>query len=134
MKKLLDYARVIAKRNGYPILVNGLQPLYDYEFLGERKQGLLSKYTEEWREFCEAYRTKTYLHALHEAADVLYYATQIEEQGGPVSVLSALASLSYYGVSQKEAEDAADVKYGYRVSNPKDEEIELSLIQKKMFG
>lgn len=136
MPDLIKYARQIAQYNHYPVLINGLQPLYDYEVDGVQRPGLLSKYTAEWHEFCDAYAHKSHLHLLHEAADLLYYATQIEAQGGPVTPRSALAAMAAYDVSEQEAIVAAEAKYCFRAAKPgnKNEARELRLIEEAIQG
>lgn len=124
---LVAYARQIAVWRNHTDLTNGLQP----------KSVLKAKFEAEVAELQEALERKTALHALHEAADVLYYAASLEEQTGrPLyeSVRSqCLQLLEAHGIHvTKELLDAvAQVKYAWRASGPntKDEAYELQLIQ-----
>ena len=125
--QLVQYARQIAIYRGYPDLVNGLQPL-------ERLQ---EKYQHEIGEFKEALAGKIWLHMLHEAADVLYYAACIDEQAASHLYSDALREcmqlLRFHGVrvSEQQIEAAALAKYEYRASalDTKDEAHELRLIE-----
>jgi hypothetical protein len=141
MDKLIGYARQIAQYRGYPRLENGLQPVERYWYItdegnNEEYPGLRDKYHAEHQELHEAQQQKTRLHMLHEAADIVYYAMQLDEQhaqprSGYQSVQEeAAALLNLYGISQREAEIAAEAKYKFRAaqSGNKNEAMELNLI------
>ncbi len=118
---ILTYARQIAQYRGHANLVNGLQPAADLE----------AKYYHEWEELREAIATKTRLHQLHEAADLYYYACQLEAQTGQSFLASTLASIHNFSMDAVEVEAAALAKCGYRAERAgnKDEAHELQLIQ-----
>lgn len=140
MEKIIEYARQIAKYRGYPVLINGLQPVEDYDIDGEVQPGLRTKLDREMLELREAWQSwqsgqgKTEWHVAHEAADVFYYSLQLEEQTGrsawPVMWQSVRLYLPY-SWQQREVAAAALAKYGYRASaaKNKDEARELQLIQ-----
>ena len=125
--QLVIYARRIAQYVGYSDLVDGLQPL-------ERLQ---EKYKAEIVEFKEALTEKTWLHALHEVADVAYYGACIDEQSSSNNYADVIREceqlLRFHGikVTRSQIELAALAKYEYRASGPnlKNEEHELNLIQ-----
>ena len=126
--QLVAYARIIAGYQGYSVLVNGLQPVEDYEVDGAQKPGLRSKFNHEREEFAEA---GDFWHQMHEAADLLYYIACISEQTGDDSyqeTLRSLANLLHLPPAMLEA--AALAKYGYRAAAPgnKDEQHEIHLI------
>lgn len=120
-ERILTYARQIARYRGYTNLIDGLQPASDLE----------AKYYHEWEELREAIAFKSRLHWYHEAADLYYYACQLEVQTGQSFLASTLASLHTYGMEVHLVEQAALAKYNWRASAPnnKDEEYELALIQ-----
>lgn len=118
---LVTYARQIAVYRGYTDLVDGLQPLHI----------LLTKYRHEQEELLEAGVTKTPLHVLHEAADVLYYAACIDAaEGKDETYPVALHWLAAHAIDPDKAERAALAKYGWRAGGAKrkDEAYELRLI------
>lgn len=118
---LVTYARRIAVYRGYIDLVDGLQPLHV----------LLAKYGHEQDELLEAEITKTPLHVLHEAADVLYYAACIDAaEGKDETYPVALHWLAARAIDVQQAERAALAKYGWRAGGAtrKDEAYELRLI------
>lgn len=126
-EQLVNFARQIAQYRGYTDLINGLQP----------EERLREKYTHEIGEFKEALASKSWLHQLHEASDVIYYAACTDAQSGSELYVDALREcmqlLHFHGVrvTSAQIEQAALAKYGYRASaaNNKDEAQELSLIQ-----
>lgn len=133
--QLVTYARQIAIYRGYTDLVNGLQPL-------ERPdgKGLRAKYQHEIEEFKDALAHKSWLHQLHEASDVIYYAACSDEQANsPESDLYSAALrecaqlIRFHGtpVTDQQIEAAARAKYGWRASdaNNKNESHELMLIE-----
>jgi hypothetical protein len=144
MKKdtIIEYAKQIAIYRQYPSLANGLQPLEDYEVDGEYKPGLNTKYQNECLELRDAFADwksgkKTVWHVMHEAADVYYYSRQIEVQSSYPLWAVAYASIKIYipfEYGEREIQESADAKYGYRSSGPdnKDEAHELHLIQKRI--
>lgn len=123
---MLVYARAIASMR-YPesVLVNGLQPLDDFEMNGETRPGLRNKYLHELtEEFMQAkYRwlaeqTEEHrLDMLAEAADLVYYACQIDEQQHTSNTLEdtfvTLRGPSSQ-ISKEEAKAAALAKYASR--------------------
>lgn len=128
--RLVSYARQIAIYRGYPDLVNGLQPL----------ERLREKYAHEIEEFKEALASKSWLHQLHEASDVIYYAACADEQAdSPESDLYSAALrecaqlIRFHGtpVTDKQIEAAARAKYGWRAAEAdnKNEAHELVLIE-----
>ncbi|HEY7414939.1 MAG TPA: hypothetical protein VH593_07090, partial [Ktedonobacteraceae bacterium] len=117
-QQLVAYARQIAVYKGYDKLVNGLQPAQDLE----------GKYEHEWLEFHEKQvRNAPLTEQLHEAADVLYYACQLEQQTGQSLAATTLKLLVNTGMRQDRVIAAALAKYEYRASRPnsKDEQHEL---------
>jgi hypothetical protein len=121
-ERCIDYARQIAVYRGYDDLVNGLQP-------AER---LMSKHDAEWLELREAFVTKTLAHQYHEAADVFYYANQLEQQSGESWIAQDLHSMrNTYGLNPEKVQRCAEAKYGWRASgeNNKNEAYELDLIE-----
>lgn len=127
---LIAYARRIAQYRGYTDLVNGLQPL----------ERLREKYQREIEKFKDALAHKSWLHQLHEASDVIYYAACSDEQAdSPESDLYSAALrectqlIRFHGtpVTDKQIEAAARAKYGWRASDKdnKDEAHELVLIE-----
>jgi phosphoribosyl-ATP pyrophosphohydrolase len=126
--QLVRYARSIARYQGYTHLLNGLQPL----------EQLRLKFQQEVDEFQEALRDKSWLHLLHEAADLLYYAAQRTEQGealvaGQTCYENTIEWLKIHLVQATvaQAEQAALAKYRWRAEKPgnKDEQYELALIE-----
>lgn len=125
--QLVVYARQIALYRGYTDLVSGLQPV----------ERLREKYLHEIEELKDALIHKTWLHALHETADVLYYAACIDAQSSSDLYIDALREcaqlLRFHSIrmSSAQLESAALAKYQWRASAPgnKDEAQELSLIQ-----
>lgn len=70
--QLVAYARTIAVYAGYSVLVNGLQPVEDYEVDGAQKPGLRSKFAHEREEFAEAAPgNKDEQHEIHLIAEAL---------------------------------------------------------------
>lgn len=136
-EQLVEYARTIAVQRGYTDLVNGLQPLKRPD-----GSGLLTKFDHEVDELRHAmapvpWQGKTWLHVLHEVADVLYYAACIDAQTGLESyhplVRDCLKILRVHGLklSVLQLEACALAKYAYRSSATytKDEAHELRLIE-----
>lgn len=126
--QLVACARTIAVYAGYTVLVNGLQPVEDYEVDGVQKLGLRSKFERERVEFDTA---GDFWHRAHEASDLLYYSACVTEQTGDDSyseTLRGLANLLHLPPATLEA--AALAKYGYRAAAPgnKDEQHEIHLI------
>lgn len=127
-EQLVIYAKQIAVYRGYTDLVDGLQPL----------QALQEKYFHEIEEFKEALAHKTWLHALHESSDTLYYAACIHAQGGsdlyPDALRESAQLLRFHGIrmSSAQIEAAALAKYGWRAAGKdnKDEAHELALIER----
>lgn len=126
--QLVLYARQIAVYAEHTNLVNGLQ---DVKILQKR-------YEREVEEFKEALVKKTWLHWLHEAADLLYYAAAIREQKKSGKFYStarreAVQLLRFHGLQAtiRLVEQCALAKYAFRASAPgmKDEARELVLIQ-----
>lgn len=117
---MIANAKQIAIYQRYTNLIDGLQPVADLE----------AKYYHEWQELREAIATKSRVYWLHEAADIYYYANQLEAQAGPSWLPSALASLHTYGLDADQVERAALAKYNWRASAPnnKNEDYELALI------
>jgi hypothetical protein len=137
--RVISYARQIAiyrysdqiADEGLPVLVDGLQRLQDYMIAGEKKPGLIQKHNTEWLEFREAFACKTPAHQYHEAADVAYYAIQLEAQTGDSWLAADLASLKHYGLDPVFVQKSAEAKYQWRASGPnnKNEAHELFLIE-----
>ena len=126
--QLVVHARTIAGYQRYPVLVNGLQPVEDYEVDGVQKLGLRSKFERERVEFDEA---SDFWHRVHEASDLLYYIAAITEQIGDDSysgTLRGLANLLHLPPAMLEA--AALAKYRFRAAKAgnKDEQHEIHLI------
>lgn len=127
---LVTCARFIAVYGGYTDLVDGLQPI----------ERLRENYLHEIEEFKEALVHKTWLHWLHEASDVAYYAACIDAQAGsdiyPDALRESAQLMRFHGihVTSEQIEKAALAKYEYRASGPnaKNEEHELSLIQESV--
>jgi hypothetical protein len=126
-EQLVLCARLIAGYNGYPDLVEGLQPV----------EGLQAKYQDEIEEFKGALRRGNWLHWLHKASDVIYYAAQLDVQQGtdlyPDALRECAQLMRFHGlkVTAAQIERGALAKYEWRASgNKKDEEHELSLISK----
>jgi hypothetical protein len=139
-ERILAYARQIAQYRGYPLLINGLQPIEDYEVAGKQYPGLRTKLAQEEQELREAWfnwqtgKGKTEWHVAHEAADCYYYSMQIEEQTGEHVWMKTYGRIRIYlpfHWNEREVETAALAKYGYRAEKPnnKDEAHELQLIQ-----
>lgn len=128
-EQLVVYAKQIAIYRGYSDLLNGLQPV----------ARLREKYVAEIGEFKEALISKTWLHALHESSDVLYYAACIDaqQQSSETRYAAALQEcgqmLRFHGirVTAKQIEAAALAKYAWRAAGKdnKDEAHELVLIE-----
>lgn len=126
-EQLVAYAKQIALHRGYTDLANGLQPV----------ERLREKYLAEIAEFKEALSAKTWLHALHESSDVLYYAACIDAASGSTLYLNALREaaqlLRFHGVRVSAASicAAALAKYAWRAAGKdnKDEAHELLLIE-----
>lgn len=140
--RILGYARAIASMR-YPasILVNGLQPLDDWlDERGVLQPGLLSKYAHELIEFRQAKQVwiseqteESRGELLAEAADLVYYACQIDEQGQREDTLEdTLVNLAgpTSQVSTTEAKIACQAKYSLRSARPdsKDKELERIVI------
>jgi hypothetical protein len=88
---------------GYTNLVNGLQPL----------DRLRSNYAHEWQEFYEKVaEDASRVEVLHEAADIRYYAAQLEEHDQPGYWPVALEELQDCGLSEEHIDKAALAKYG----------------------
>jgi hypothetical protein len=126
--QLVACARFIAVYQSYPVLVNGLQPVEDYEVDGQQKLGLRSKCERERIEFDEA---SDFWHKMHESCDLLYYSACITEQAGDDSyaqTLRGLANLLHLPPAMLET--AALAKYQWRAAAPgnKDESHEIRLI------
>ena len=126
-EQLVVYAKQIALYRGYTDLVDGLQPV----------SRLREKYLAEIEEFKEALAHKTWLHALHESSDVLYYAACIDASSGSTLYLDALREcaqlLRFHSVrvSSAQIEAAAIAKYAWRAAGKdhKNEAHELTLIE-----
>jgi hypothetical protein len=140
--RVIGYARQIAiyrysdqiADDALPVLVNGLQRVAEYTIYGQKKPGLIVKHDMEWLEFRDAFAQKTLLHQYHEAADVAYYAFQLEEQTGQSWLAADLASLRNYGLDPDLIQKSADAKYQFRASGPnnKNEAHELLLIEEQV--
>ena len=117
---LVSHARKIAVYRGYADLVDGLQPADRLE----------AKLLHEREELQEAQAAKSRLHAYHEAADVLYYAACLQEQGKAGQFAESCAWLVGCGLDPAKAERAALAKYQWRAGGPnrKDEAYELRLL------
>mgnify|MGYP003622958715 CR=1 FL=1 len=131
-ERCIQYARQIAVYRGYTLLVNGLQEVDANEIEGG---GLLNKHDHEWGELREAFANtaKGMSHRYHEAADVFYYANQLETQTGESWIASDLHSLrNTYGLDPEMVQRCAEAKYSWRSAAPgnKDEAYELGLIEK----
>lgn len=125
--RLVELARQIAQNAQYPVLIHGLQPLEDYRHEGNVRPGLRSKYQAELLELRDALRKeRVWQHS--EAADLLYYASAIDESerlsgiarsahGHYQDALATLAGPSCQ-IDQEEAEAAALAKYSLRASAP----------------
>lgn len=118
--RCIAYARQIAVYRGYDDLVDGLQPV----------ERLIEKHGAEWIEFREAYAQKSIYHQYHEAADIFYYANQLEAQTGTSWIAADLHSLWNYGLDPEKVQRCAQLKYAWRAEAPgnKNEEYELTLI------
>lgn len=142
-EEILTYARKIAAMR-YPaeVLVNGLQPLDDFELNGTQP-GLRTKYQhellEELREATIDHLTKQSRESLAalrgEVADCVYYAVQIDEQQASSETLEdTLATLSgpSLQIDPEHAIIAARVKYEMRSEKPdsKDHAREDSAIER----
>lgn len=121
--ELVSLARCIAKERGYPVLVQGVQPLEDYDLNGVRQPGLRSKLAHERDD--ELHECLCLLKAriwwLSEAADCLYYAACIDAvsphpEHAFARMIQALADP--YGIAQEEAEAASLAKYRLRAATP----------------
>lgn len=142
-ENIIRYAKKIAQYREYPVLVNGLQPLEDYEHNGKQYDGLITKYHHEFQELREAFVSwqsghgKTEWHVLHEAADVYYYRCQIDSQTSTDNWGVDWRSIKIYlpmKWNRRTVEEAADAKYGWRSEKPgnKDEAYEIDLIQERV--
>jgi hypothetical protein len=123
--RCIAYAKQIAIYRGYTFLVNGLQEVDG--------MGLLNKHDHEWLEFREAFAQKSIAHQYHEAADIYYYANQLETQTGESWIPADLHSLrNTYGLDPSLVQKCAEVKYAWRsaATGNKDESYELGLIEK----
>lgn len=126
--QLVAYSRAIAGYQRYPVLINGLQPVEDYEVDGVQKLGLRSKFERERVEFAEA---TDFWHKMHEAADLLYYSACIGEQAGENAYWDTLYDLAnMLHLPPAMLERAALAKYQWRAAAPgnKDETYEIRLI------
>lgn len=145
-EEILTYARKIAAMR-YPadVLVNGLQPLDDFEINGKQQPGLRSKYEHELlEEFQEAKfdwlttQSEEKLRALRgEAADCVYYAVQIDEQQQTTETLDdTLLNLAGPStqIDPEHAKIAARVKFQMRSERPdsKDHEKEDLAIERAL--
>ena len=122
-QRCIEYACQIAVYRGYNDLVNALQPI----------ERLIEKHDHEWLEFREAFTQKSLAHQYHEAADIFYYANQLEQQTGESWIASDLHSLrNTYGLDPELVQRCAEAKYAWRSAAPgnKDEAYELGLIEK----
>lgn len=136
-KQLAQFARLIATHRRYPpeVLQYGLLPLDDYEWQGELRPGLFSKYTRKWEELRECIvENKPRLWWLMKASSILYYAACIDEIKRIAGLQSDLyheqaGSFYIYHLSLIEAEMLALAKYERRAidAGEKDFNIEMRL-------
>lgn len=122
--KIIKYAKKIAVYQKTRNLVNGLQ----------NAETLSHKYNQEWAELEEAIKHKTFLHCLHEVADVYYYACQLQYQTGDDYTNMCLSDLTDLDFKIREIVNSCLAKYKYRSGGPnrKNEQEELALIAKSV--
>lgn len=128
--QLVGFARRIAVHQGYPDLVNGLQPL----------ERLLEKYKHEKEEFdselaADDGSLDAMVKILSEAADLLYYSACLKEQGRVFLWNSTRGYLVLNGIDIDNAKKAAIIKYDLRSAAPnsKDFDKENAAIKAALF-
>lgn len=120
--QLVGFARRIAVHQGYPDLVNGLQPL----------ERLKQKYEHEKTEFLTEVQNDdgtldATIKILSEAADMLYYSSCIYESDKIAYFFSFEKTRNFIassGVNLEQAERAAISKYELRSASPNSKDFE----------